>query len=117
MNFRKWYLFLVVIGFAAPWFFLFSFLQGDRISIPVFFSSIFVNYVSSAVAADLVVSALVFFVFLFVEGQRTGVARLWIYIPLTLFVGLSFAFPLFLYNRARALDGEQQQRTARAAGG
>jgi hypothetical protein len=110
MNYRKWYLPLVIIGFAAPWFFLLSFLQNDGISVPLFFKSIFVNTVSSAVAADLMVSVLVFFFFVFTEGRRTGVTSLWIYIPLTLFVGLSFALPLFLYNRARAIDGEQPAR-------
>ncbi len=102
MNQSKLYLLLCIVGVVAPWFFLFGFFGDEQASIPVFFRSIFANHVASAVAADLVVSALVFFVFVFFEGRRMGLKHLWVYIPATLLIGLSFGLPLFLYYRARA---------------
>jgi hypothetical protein len=104
MKQSKLYLILCVIGVIAPWIFLIAFLTGEHASIPIFFASIFVNHVASAVAADLLVSALVFFIFVFIEGRRVGLNNLWLYIPATLFVGLSFGLPLFLYNRSRILE-------------
>jgi hypothetical protein len=104
MKQSKFYLLLCIVGAAAPWFFLSGFFGDEQASIPVFFTSIFANHVASAVAVDLVVSALVFFVFVFFEGRRMGLKLLWVYIPATLFVGLCFGLPLFLYRRARAIE-------------
>ncbi len=104
MNQSKLYFLLCILGVAVPWFFLIGFFGDEQASIPVFFTSIFANNVASAVAGDLVVSALVFFVFVFFEGRRMGLKHLWVYIPATLFIGLSFGLPLFLYHRARATE-------------
>ncbi len=80
------------------------FLGESQISVSLFFLYIFNNNVSSSVAADLLISAVVFFVFVFVEGKRMKMSRLWIYVPSTLMVGLSFGLPLFLYFRAKNLE-------------
>ncbi len=104
MKQSKVYLLLCVVGVAVPWIFLFGFLGDDQASVPLFFTSIFANHVSSAVAGDLIISALAFIVFVFIEGRRIGLKNLWIYIPATLFVGLSFGLPLFLYHRARLIE-------------
>jgi len=104
MKQSKFYLLLCIAGAVIPWLFLFGFFGDEMASIPTFFTSIFANQVASAVAADLLISGLVFFVFVFVEGRRLGLKHLWVYIPATLFVGLSFGLPLFLYHRARAIE-------------
>ena len=93
MKKSKLYLLLCIIGVAVPWFFIFGFLGDEQASISIFFISIFANHVASAVASDLLVSGLVFFVFVFFEGRRMGLKHLWIYIPATLLVGLSFGLP------------------------
>jgi hypothetical protein len=56
------------------------------------------------VAADLVISAMVFFTFVYIEGRRLNMKRLWVFVPATLFVGLSFGLPLFLYFRAKHIE-------------
>lgn len=104
MKQHKIYLILCIVGAVTPWLFLFGFFGDKDASIPYFFISIFANHVASAVAADLIVSSVVFFAFVFFEGRRTGIRHLWIYIPATMFVGLSFGLPLFLYHRARAME-------------
>ena len=98
------YISLCIFGVLMPWLFLDLFLGETNPSISLFFSYIFNNNVSTSVAADLLISALIFFVFAFSEGNRVGMKRLWIYIPATLMIGLSFGLPLFLYLRAKHLD-------------
>lgn len=100
------YLALCVIGVIIPFSFIIGFFGLPEPSVPLFFTSIFVNNVSSAVAGDLVVSSLVFFAFLFYEGKRLKMERLWFFIPATLFIGLSFGLPLFLYFRAKKIGHE-----------
>lgn len=105
MKRRSVYLSLCVIGVLLPWLFLVAFLGEAHPTISLFFSYIFANHVSSSVASDLLISAVIFFVFVFVfaEGKRLNMNNLWIYIPATLMVGLSFGLPLFLYFREKQL--------------
>lgn len=98
------YLLLCIVGVVIPWFFLLGFLGEPQPTIALFFSSIFANQVASSVAVDLLISALVFFAFVFFEGNRLNMKRLWVFIPATLFVGLSFGLPLFLYFRAKHIE-------------
>lgn len=98
------YFLLCIIGVVVPWFFLLGFLEESKPTVSVFFSSIFANSVASAVAADLVISAMVFFTFVYIEGRRLNMKRLWVFVPATLFVGLSFGLPLFLYFRAKHIE-------------
>ena len=98
------YLLLCIIGIVVPWFFLIGFLGEPGPKIGLFFSSIFSNQVTSSVATDLLISALVFLVFVFFEGRRLNMSRLWVFIPATLLIGLSFGLPLFLYFRARHIE-------------
>ncbi len=97
------YLVLAIPGLLAPWFFLLGFFGGQDRSPSLFLRLIFANDVASAVAVDLLVSALVFFCFVAIEGRRVGMKHRWVYVPLTLGVGLSLGLPLFLYFRACAL--------------
>lgn len=99
------YLSLCVIGAVIPWLFLIPFLGESQPGVSLFFAYTFANNVSTSVAADLLISALIFFVFVFAEGKRINMNKLWAYIPATLLVGLSFGLPLFLYFRAKQLEG------------
>ena len=104
MKQSSFYLVLCVLGVLIPWVFLIGFLGIPEPTISLFFTSIFANHVSSAVAGDLLVSGVVFFIFLFYEGRRLNMKNLWLFVPATLFVGLSFGLPLFLYFRAKRFE-------------
>ena len=95
---------LCVAGIFIPWAFIIGFLVRPDASAALFVTSIFTNHVDTAVAADLIVSACVFFAYVLYEGRRVGMKHLWVYVPATLFVGLSFGLPLFLLMRARKLE-------------
>jgi hypothetical protein len=53
---------------------------------------------------DVVVSAMVLLLFVFVEGRRVTVPLLWAPVLATLLVGVSLGLPLFLFLRQRKLD-------------
>ncbi len=54
-------------------------------------------------AVDLLITAVVFWIFLSQEARRSHMRHGWIYIVATLLVGPSFALPLFLYFRETRL--------------
>jgi hypothetical protein len=53
---------------------------------------------------DVVVSAMVLLLFVFVEGRRVAVPLLWAPVLATLLVRVSLGLPLFLFLRQRKLD-------------
>ena len=61
--------------------------------------ALFASPISSMFAFDLIVACVVFWIFVIAERHR--VKRAWVYIALTLLVGLSFALPMFLLARER----------------
>lgn len=95
----KVYFWLCVIGTVLP---LSSFLPwvGEHgPNLPLFIAALFANPISSFAGWDLIVSGLVLFVFVGVEGRRLGVKPLWAPIVATLIVGVSLGLPLFLLLR------------------
>jgi hypothetical protein len=53
---------------------------------------------------DLLVTSLVFWIYLFGEAKRVGIQQRWVFVALNLVIGLSCALPLFLWARERALS-------------
>ena len=95
---KKLYAVLAVPGFLLPMSQLLPFIRQSGFDVMAFMTQPFVNPASSMFALDLLVSCLVFWTFVFFEGQ---VRHRWLYVALTLLVGLSFALPLFLWARER----------------
>lgn len=67
---RKLYLLLAVIGFFLPYYFFVSFLIVNGLNPQLLLSQLFANNISSFFAVDLIISAIVFWVFLYRESQR-----------------------------------------------
>jgi hypothetical protein len=105
-NFKKLlYLLLIIVGTIAPWFWL---LQEPSVLVSpaLFMQRAFANNVSSDVAEDLLISAIAFWGFVWMELKRLKVSQLWmfVYIGLTFGIGLSCALPFFLYRREQILE-------------
>jgi hypothetical protein len=105
-NFKKLlYLLLIIVGTIAPWFWL---LQDPTVLVSpaLFMQRAFANNVSAAVGDDLLISAIAFFCFAWMELKRLQVSRLWmfVYIGLTFGIGLCCALPFFLYRREQILE-------------
>jgi hypothetical protein len=103
---KKLYAGLCVVGFVLPYIPFTLFVMDNGLDLGQFVQSLFVNNSTAMLTADIVISSLVFWLFLFYEGRRLGMKNLWVYVAANLLVGLSLALPLFLYFREAALEGQ-----------
>jgi hypothetical protein len=62
------------------------------------------NDMSRFFTLDLIIASIAFLIFVLIEGKRSQMKYLWVYFLFTLGIGLSFAFPLFLYMREVRID-------------
>ena len=109
MKPRNLYLGLCVAGTVLPLAQLMPFLREHGFAPRPFVEQLFANPVSGFFGLDVIVSSLVLWVLVFVEGKRAGVKHLWIPVAANLAVGVSLGLPLFLYMREAA--------ASRSAGG
>ena len=95
------YLLLAAVGAVVPCAFFVRFTRGGGTAAD-FVPALFANGAAGGFTADLLITSLVFWVLLFPEARRSGVARPWVYVLVNLTIGLSCALPLFLWARERA---------------
>jgi hypothetical protein len=93
------YLILAVAGFILPYYFFISFLAANGLNLSLLIEQLFGTPISAFFAVDLLITAVVFWVFVYREAGRLQMKRAWVYVAATLLVGPSFALPLFLYFR------------------
>lgn len=101
------YLIFCILGTILPYSQFIPFLLNHGLDFQLFFEQLFINRISSFFAIDLIVTSIILWVFVFVEGRKLEMKNLWIYIVSNLLVGISLALPLFLLMRER----KQQQKT------
>jgi hypothetical protein len=104
---KIFYLLAAILGAALPLSQLIPFLQTHGLDLRLFFAYLFSNSVSGFFGMDVIVSSVVLWIFVFSEGGRLGMRRLWVYIVCNLAVGVSLALPLFLLFRERALESKR----------
>lgn len=100
MNSRRLYLLLCVVGAILPYVPFISFLRDHGLDFPLIFRELFANRISTAFAFDILMSSIVFWVFVLFEGRRAGIKHLWAPLAANVIVGLSLGLPLFLYMRS-----------------
>lgn len=96
------YVCLCVLGTLLPYWQLLPFLREHGLDVRLMITQLFSAPVSAFFGADVIVSSVVLWVFVAVEGRRRGVRHLWAPIVANLTVGVSLGLPLFLYLRERA---------------
>jgi uncharacterized protein DUF2834 len=101
------YLLGAILGAVLPLSQFIPFLATHGLDLKLIFTSLFSNGVSGFFGLDVIVSSLVLWLFVFSEGRRLRMKRLWLYVVCNLAVGVSLALPLFLLFRERALDSRQ----------
>lgn len=104
MKPKSVYLALCVLGTVLPFSQFLPFLREHGLDLRLFFEQLFANRISAFFALDVIVSALVLWVLVLVEGRRAGVRHLWAPIAASLAVGVSLGLPLFLYQRERRVE-------------
>lgn len=107
MRLRHAYLYLCVLGVLLPYSQFLPWLAENGLDLPRFVSDLFTTRIGGFFGLDVLVSAVVLFVFIVAEGRRTAADNLWLPVVATLACGVSAGFPLFLYMRQRKLDRQQ----------
>jgi hypothetical protein len=104
MKPRYLYLILCVFGFVIPYSQFVPWLLEYGLNLGLFFRELFANRTSAFFAMDVIVSAIVLICFIQSEGKRLRMRLLWLPVIGTFLVGVSFGFPLFLFQRQLTLD-------------
>ncbi|HEY8258668.1 MAG TPA: DUF2834 domain-containing protein [Gemmatimonadales bacterium] len=99
MTPKRLYLVLCILGTLLPYSQFLPFLREYGPDAGAFVGQLFANRISAFFGLDVVVSSLVLWAFVSIEGRRAEVPRLWAPIVATLAVGVSLGLPLFLYMR------------------
>lgn len=107
---RSLYLTLAVVGTLLPYSAFLPFVMDHGPDGRLFLEQLFANRIGAFFGWDVIVSAVVLWVFVAVEGRRLGMTRLWVPVVASLAVGVSLGLPLFLYMREAALTTGQAAR-------
>jgi hypothetical protein len=95
---KKIYLFFCVIGTIFPYYFFISFLTKQRFDLKLLADLLFANTISTFFAVDFLIRCIIFLVFMFTESKKYNIKGKWFCLISLCTVGLSLAFPLFLYT-------------------
>ena len=98
------YLALCVPGTAVPYSQLVPFLREHGLDVRTLCEQLFANRIGAFFGLDVIISAVVLWMFVAVEGRRMRMKHLWVPIAATLAVGVSLGLPLFLYMREGRLE-------------
>ena len=110
MRLRHVYLALGLLGLALPYWKLVPWIIDHGLNLTLLGQELFATRIGAFFGLDVVVSAIVLFVFIATEGRRLAMSLLWLPIVATLLVGVSLGLPLFLYLRQRQLDACSRDR-------
>jgi hypothetical protein len=99
MKPKSLYLVLGVAGTVLPYSQLLPFLREHGFDLRLFSEQLFANRIGAFFGLDVIVSSVVLWALVFIEGRRVGVRHLWAPIAASLAVGVSLGLPLFLYMR------------------
>ena len=98
------YLALCVAGTVIPYTQFLPFVREHGLDLRLFAQQPFSTRIGAFFGLDVIVSSLVLWMFVLVDGRRDGVRHLWAPIVASLVVGVSLGLPLFLYLRESALE-------------
>jgi len=87
------YLLAAVAGAVVPYVFFTGFFASHGLDLPAFLRALFANGAAGGFSADLLISSLVFWLFM---AGRSGPAA-WPFVLVNLTIGLSCALPAYLY--------------------
>lgn len=99
MRPKHLYFCLCVLGLVLPYAQFLPFLQEHGLDLRLIAEQLFANRISSFFGLDVIVSSVVLWIFVWAEGRRLEMRRLWLPLVALLTVGVSLALPLFLYLR------------------
>ena len=99
---KNLYLVAAVLGAIIPYFFFVQHFGAEGYALGAFLGAAFATPAASGAWTDLIISSLVFWIYLF----QTGVAgrNIAVFMLLNLLIGLSCALPAYLWWRAKGVE-------------
>ncbi len=104
MSRKSVYFALFILGTVVPYSSFVPWVMDHGLDISLMVEELFANRISAFFGLDVVVSALVLWVFVAFEGQRSGTRHTWAPIVASLAIGVSAGLPLFLFLRESAIE-------------
>ena len=95
------YLILALVGTVVPYIFFMQHFSSEGIGLVGFVQALFANPAAGGFTADLLITSSIFWIFMFQQHRRGKGPSPVIFILLNLLIGLSCAFPAYLYGRER----------------
>ena len=99
------YLFLCFLGTVLPYSQFLLWISEYGLDVSLLFEQITSSRIATFGWLDVVVSAIVLFLFMFTDGVERRFAKPWLPVSGTLVVGVSLGLPLFLYLVEVAREG------------
>jgi hypothetical protein len=99
MRPKNLYLALCVIGTVLPYSQFLPFVREHGMDARAFIEQLFATHIGAFFGWDVIVSSVVLWVMVGVEGRRAGLSHRWVPLAANLLVGVSLGLPLFLYMR------------------
>ena len=94
------YLAMAVLGAIVPYAFFVTHIRAHGLGLDLLLQEMFANSMAGGLTSDLFMSSFVFWIWM----ARSKARGIWIFILLNLCIGLSCAFPAYLYAREREAD-------------
>ncbi len=104
MRPKHLYLFFCIVGIVVPFIPFAPFIHLHGLDIPLIFTQLFATPISSFFGLDVIMTTIVLWILVAVEGRRIGMKRRWAPVLASLTVGVSLGLPLFLYMRERRME-------------
>jgi Terpene cyclase DEP1 len=105
MKRKTVYVVLCVLGLVLPyWQFVPWVVANHGVNMRLFVEQLFANRIGGFFGMDVLVSAIVLFVFIGAEARRLGGNGWWLPRVAVLLVGVSLGLPLFLYMRQARIE-------------
>ncbi len=96
------YALLSILGLVIPYTYFIPFLLENGLDFALFWQQMFETQIAAFFSADVLVSSLVLWVFIYHETRTRKIAKWWLAILANLAVGVSLALPLFLLLREQS---------------
>lgn len=97
------YFIAFLVGTLTPLYFIIKFIrEAGGIQLLVFIDQLFANYAASTFSSDLLICSFIFWIFMVHDKKNRNIPSLLYFITLNLTIGLSSAFPLYLYFREQS---------------
>ena len=105
------YLLLFVAGTIVPTYFFIQFIGENTLDANAFIKGVFGTNPAANFGSQLLISVVVFWIFMFSESKGKHLPRNILLMVLTFAVGLSSSLPLYLYLRENKKNKDDRQKS------